>query len=57
MPQGNELDHRAPKRIRLSEPQPIASEKDMTQQILAKVAEIIGFDGIASLGELVQAVR
>ena len=57
VPQEHELAHRAPKRIRLSEPQPISSEKAIAQQILEKAAEIIDSNDVTCFDELARAAR
>lgn len=57
LPQGNGLVHRAPKRIRLSEAQPIPGEKDIALQILEKAAKITESNDVTSFKELAQAAR
>ncbi|GAM33244.1 ATR checkpoint kinase [Talaromyces pinophilus] len=56
-PHGNELAHRAAKRIRLSEPQPTPGEKDIAQEILEKATKIIESNDITSIKKLAQAAR
>lgn len=57
LPQENELAHRAPKRIRLSEPHPIPGAKDIAQQVLEKAAKIIDSNDITNFDGLAQAAR